>query len=74
MKLNREAIYKLIEHLGWSERRLAQELDLHYSYVYRVLRKQRGIGKKFIVGLMKLCEQQGLNYKNYIIYDEVIYN
>ncbi|MCK4261082.1 MAG: helix-turn-helix transcriptional regulator [Halanaerobiales bacterium] len=67
MRLNHDAVKRLIENKGWSEVMFAQKLGVDYSYVYRVLRKERGIGKKFITGLMKLCEKEKMNFRKYVI-------
>jgi transcriptional regulator with XRE-family HTH domain len=66
MKLNEEAIRQLLESRGWSEVTFARLLHLDYSYVYRVLRGERGIGKKFITGLLLLCEKEGLNFRGFV--------
>lgn len=66
MQLNLPAVENLIDGRGWTEVKFAQQLGLDYSYVYRVLRKERGIGKKFITGLMILCEKEGLEFKNFV--------
>ncbi len=70
MRLNLEKTKKLMEDRGWSEVMLARKLNLDYSYIYRVLRNDRGVGKKFLKGLMILCEREGLNFKEYIILED----
>lgn len=66
MVLDYDALHSLIESRGWTEVRLAKRMGLNYSYLFRVLRKERGIGKKFIAGLMKICEEEGLEFKDFI--------
>lgn len=66
MKLNREKMEQLLEERGWNQVILAQKLGLDYSYVYRVMRGSRGIGKKFITGLMKMCDKEDLEFKEYV--------
>lgn len=67
MELNLDQTKKLLEERGWSEVIFARKIGVDYSYAYRVLRGQRGVGKKFLNGLLKLCESEGLNFKQYII-------
>lgn len=69
MRLDIKSAKKLLEERGWSEVMFARKLGLDYSYVYRVMRGDRGVGKKFLTGLMKLCEKEGLNFRDYIILD-----
>lgn len=70
MKLKREKFQKLLDDRGWSELYLARKLGLDYSYVFRIMRGDRGIGKKFIGSLMKLCEKEGLNFRDFISLDD----
>ncbi|MCK4259578.1 MAG: hypothetical protein KAX49_11410 [Halanaerobiales bacterium] len=67
MKLNVEKISRLLIGKGWSEVIFAQKLGLDYSYVYQVMHNQRGVGKKFLTGLIKLCEKECLNFIGYIL-------
>jgi transcriptional regulator with XRE-family HTH domain len=67
LKLNTVTVKILIEKKGWSEVLLARKLNLDYSYVYRVMRGERGIGKKFISSLLKFCEKEGLNFRDFIL-------
>lgn len=69
MNLNRERTEKYLRDRGWSEVMFARMLDLDYSYVYRVMRGERGVGKKFIGSLMRLCEREGLDFKDFVILD-----
>lgn len=66
MKLNREKVQQLLCERGWSEYRFSIKLDLDYTYVYRVMRDQRGIGRRFLERLLKFCESEGLNFREYI--------
>lgn len=70
MWLNLEKTQNLLEERGWSEVMFARKLNLDYSYVYRVLRGQRGVGKKFLKGLLKLCERESLNFKEFIFLED----
>lgn len=69
MRLNKERTEQLMLERGWSEVMFARKLDLDYSYVYRVMRGERGVGKKFLTGLMKLCDKEGLEFKDFIFLD-----
>lgn len=69
MRLKHDVVERLKEQRGWSDVKLAQELDLDYSYIYRVMRNQKGIGRKFLARFMKFCEQEGLEFKDYVSYD-----
>ncbi len=69
MRLNREKTEQLLNSRGWSEVMFARKLDLDYSYVFRVMRGERGVGKKFLTGLIKLCEKEGLDFKEFIFLD-----
>lgn len=66
MVLNQEKIKQLMEERGWSEILLANKLGLDYSYVYRVLRSERGVGRKFLTGLIKLCDSEGLDFREFV--------
>ncbi|AZR73723.1 hypothetical protein BBF96_10205 [Anoxybacter fermentans] len=69
MRLNLEKIKSFLEERGWNEVLFARKLNLDYSYVYRVMRGQRGIGNKFIAGLLKFCEQENLDFRKFILLD-----
>lgn len=69
MRLNKQKTEQLLQERGWSEVMFARKLNLDYSYVYRVMRGERGVGKKFLSGLMKLCEIEGMDFKDYIFLD-----
>ncbi|MCK4259150.1 MAG: helix-turn-helix transcriptional regulator [Halanaerobiales bacterium] len=65
--LNVEKLKELIVQRGWSEIQLAQKLNLDYSYIYRILRKQRDPGKKFYENLFRFCMQEKLNIYDYLL-------
>lgn len=66
MELDLNVMRQLLDARGWSEVILARQLGLDYSYVYRIMRKERGIGKKFITEFMKLCEREDLEFKRFV--------
>lgn len=55
-----EKLKEFMNAKRWSEVQLARELNLDYSYVYRVMRGERGVGKKFYENLFRLCQREGL--------------
>lgn len=69
MKLNIAMAEQLLESRGWSEVMFARKLGLDYTYIYRVMRGARNIGKKFLANFMKLCEREGLNFRDYVELD-----
>lgn len=66
MKLKTDEIQNLLQQRGWSTVTFAHKVGVDYSYMYRVLRNQRGIGPRFLSGFMKLCERSGINFRNYV--------
>ncbi|AZR74511.1 hypothetical protein BBF96_14620 [Anoxybacter fermentans] len=66
MKVNLEKLKNFLEERGWNEVIFARKMDLDYSYVYRVMRGQRGVGIKFLTRLIKLCDQNKLNFRDFI--------
>lgn len=66
MRVNVERLLELQNSRGWNEVMLAKQLNLHYSYVYRVLRNQRNAGIKFIMELFKLCKKEGLDFNEFL--------
>ncbi|OLZ09845.1 helix-turn-helix domain-containing protein [Sulfobacillus thermosulfidooxidans] len=52
--VNVAALRRFMEQRGWSERDLAEHMDLAYSYVNRVLGGKRRPGAKFIAGTLLL--------------------
>ena len=57
---------ELESHKGWSECDVAAKLGIDYSYYYRIKRGLRGIGPKFIGALIKLCEQEKMEFKEFL--------
>ncbi len=52
--VNVVVLRRFMEQRGWSERDLAEHMDLAYSYVNRVLGGKRRPGAKFVAGTMLL--------------------
>ena len=67
MKLDKKKVRKLLEERGWTNVILADKLGLDYSYIYRIMKGSRNIGKKFITNLMVFCEQEKLDFMDFII-------
>ncbi len=44
----------------------ADKLKLDYNYVYRIMREQKKGGRKFIVGLIKLCIKEDSDIYDFI--------
>ena len=66
MKPKLEKFEELEKAKGWGETRLALALGIDYSYYYRVKRELRGIGPKFLEGLIRFCDQENLNFLDFI--------
>lgn len=66
MRLNIEAVSNVLKGKGWSEVMFARKLGLDYSYVYRIMRGERGIGNKFLTQFIKFCENEKLPFRSYI--------
>ncbi|MGE5398180.1 MAG: hypothetical protein ACM3MK_11695 [Chitinophagales bacterium] len=70
MRVDTAALFGLAAAKQWSSPVLAKRLGIDYSYLYRVLKKEKGAGAKFITGLFQLCKEEGLVFDNYIIMQE----
>jgi transcriptional regulator with XRE-family HTH domain len=54
LRLNIPVVRKFLEEENMSEYRLSQEMDLDKGFVNRVLRGERGVGPKFITGILRV--------------------
>lgn len=52
LRVNVDAFRRLMHEKGWNERQLAQNMELAYSYVNRVLSGKRQPGSKFVAGAL----------------------
>ncbi len=68
--LKRNEVENYMRKRGWSIRRLAREMDVDHSYVYRVLRGKQEPGRKFIEGLMKACE--GMEFSDLFFFKNMV--
>ena len=68
MKPNVNNIRELInEKFGGNQSSFARTIGVDRTQVSMLLNHGDKVGAKFYGGLLALCEQEGLNYKNYII-------
>ena len=66
MKAKLDKLEEVERSKGWSEIRFAQALGIDYSYYYRVKRELRGIGTKFLEGLIRFCDEENLNFRDFV--------
>lgn len=64
--MNVDAVRPLLDSKDWSEPTFARKLGLDYSYVFRILRGNRGIGNKFLTQLIKFCEKERISFRSFI--------
>lgn len=67
MQINIEKLCELERNKGWSEYTAARVLGIDYSYYYRIKRGIRGVGPKFLEGLINLCDRDGKEFKDFLI-------
>lgn len=66
-KPNVEKIKELIDKkFNGNQSKFAQAIGVERSQVSRILKNGKGAGAMFFGGLMKYCEQEGLQFKDYI--------
>lgn len=63
--VNMEKLKVYAELKGWGSIQLSRELELDYSYVYRLLNGTRNGGKKLYEGVIKLCRREGLDFDEF---------
>ena len=66
MKAKLDKLEEIEKSKGWSEVRFALALGIDYSYYYRVKRELRGIGTKFLEGLIRFCDEENLNFREFV--------
>ncbi|GMB01046.1 hypothetical protein [Pelosinus sp. IPA-1] len=64
--INIKKILELADSKKWSIPVLADELNIDYSYLSRVINKEKPGGAKLILGVLNLCFKEGLDHKEYI--------
>ncbi|MBO7744164.1 MULTISPECIES: helix-turn-helix domain-containing protein [Paenibacillus] len=60
LNLNIETIRQIMEQKGWDEKKLAAEIGVSRTQVYRVFRGQRAPGNEFIAGLISVFKSTSL--------------
>lgn len=66
IKLNIEVFNKTLEWKHWSPRYIAEKLGISESFLNRVTRGERNLGGKFLTGLIELCDEEGLDFWEFI--------
>lgn len=67
--LNIKAINDFILEKGWSSYKFSRELDLDYSFVYRVLKGDVNGGNKFITRLIRFCNENKIDHSDFIFFN-----
>jgi transcriptional regulator with XRE-family HTH domain len=68
MRVNIQALISLAEGKGWSIPMLAEKLGVDYSYLNRIINKERNGGSKLISGIYRLCKEEGKDVEEYIFF------
>lgn len=68
--INVRALQKLMEERGLSIRQFAKMLSVDHSYLYRVLVGDKPGGGKVLIGILRLCNAEGLDVADYIFLDD----
>jgi len=66
LDIRRDLLIKFMEEKGWSKKRFALELEIDYSYFYRILKGERNPGSKFISGFLRFCKKNNLSFEDFI--------
>lgn len=66
MRIIVSRLYQFKNTKGWSEAKLAEKLNIDYTYLYRVLRQKKNVGIKFMMGLLQLCRNEGLDIYDFV--------
>lgn len=64
--INIDAINNYISKKEWTSYKFSKELNLDYSYVYRVLKKEVNGGNKFISRLIDFCNINKIEITDFI--------
>lgn len=70
MNVNSKALLKLAKEKEWSIPELASKLGVEYSYLFRVLFRNKNGGSKLFSGIYLLCKQEDLNIEEFIFLQE----
>lgn len=67
MGLNRNKLIELLKtEFDGNYSKLARELGIDISHLYRFLNTGVGGGRKMLVSVIALCKRRGLNFDNYL--------
>ncbi len=67
MKLNKSELIKLLnEEFNGNFSKLSRALGLNVAYVYRVIEKDKNCGVKFFSSIIRWCQENNKDYKEYI--------
>ena len=64
--INIAAINEFIEKNEWTSYKLAKELGLDYSYVFRVLKGEVNGGNKFVSRIISFCNKNKIDVRQFI--------
>jgi transcriptional regulator with XRE-family HTH domain len=68
--VNIKELKKLAKSKCWSLPKMAEIMGLDYSFLYRVIQGERKPGGKFFSGLMLLCMKEGLDFEQFVCFEE----
>lgn len=66
-QVNIPVVKKFMEQNNLSEYQLSKQMNMDYSQIYRVLRKQKGPGQRFISELIRVT---GMTFEKLFILDD----
>lgn len=67
MSLNKPALTKLLyDEFNGNFTKLAKALNVDVSYVYRVIEKEKNCGAKFFSSVIRWCQDNNRDYREYI--------
>lgn len=72
MLVKKDALQALARRKKWSLPELAEHLGVDYSYLFRVMNGQKRGGAKLILGILHLCQQEGLETEDFIFLDAAL--
>lgn len=70
MNLNIEKARDILNKYGISGTEFAQRFGIHRSYVYNAMNGVATPGRKFFAAWAKFCKLFGLDFLDFIIFDE----
>ena len=74
MFLNKEKVRELMQKKAKGNyHEFARQLNLDVAQVHRVLNTTAKAGPKFLGSLMKYCQENGLDFKQFIFLDEPLH-